>query len=946
MPPRKYIVKRTNSSGDLRSPTELVVGGVNAPLPESLSDSKRFLDSTSRISSGNPLLNKKKIHLPNASSEASFSDEPFSNNINISEKKYLVIVESPSKCKKIEGFLGPNYQCIASKGHLREIEGLKSIDTKGDYTITFTNTKEKETHIEFMRTVIAGYTFENILLATDDDREGEAIAWHICDLFGLPVDTTPRILFHEITQPALLAAVAAPIRVRMNIVKAQHARQILDMLVGFKISPYLWKYLYNNKSASLSAGRCQTPALRLIYDNQQEINQKKIEIKYNTTGYFFSQHIAFQLNHSYQDREQMSSFLELSRTFQHKIHVGSPKESTKSAPRPLNTSRLLQVASNTLHLSPKQTMMYCQQLYQDGHITYMRTDSMIYSKEFVGNAFQHIEKTWGSQYCSKKRDKIENQTNNNPHEAIRVTHIELSSVSYPKEQKIEALYRFIWKNTLESCMSDATFNCTTISITAPQEHTYQHVLEVPIFLGWKIIQNKENVSENPSTNKFVSEFIANPSGVLYTPHGLSSNQNNVCGNLLFFKSIESAGSPIQYNKIESKTVIQHKHSHYTESSLIQKLEEMGIGRPSTFSMLVETIQDRGYVKKMDVVGEEIECIDFVVENQVGVLCVDPLSGSNHNHHSTQDFAKQNRCGNLTLQKINKVFGNEKNKLVIQPIGILTTEFLVSSFSTLFDYEYTKHMEDALDLISNNENRETSWSESHSDSTTKSESSEACKGLWSEICIKCNNEIKQLAKTMKSVEKKTYKINDEYTLVFMKNGPVLIKTLENGTTEFANVVKDIQLNLDILSRNEYIIDDLLEMKQIILGKHDGNDVILKNGKYGPYIEWTILDKGTDIMRTSVKHIQKPFHLIELGDVLPLIVKNGDDARAPPNAPNKAVIRIIDENTSIRKGKFGAYVYYKTEHMKSPQFFNMSKFKKGYAVCDLQDIKDWLKDTHNI
>ena len=239
-------------------------------------------------------------------------------------------------------------------------------------------------------------------------------------------------------------------------------------------------------------------------------------------------------------------------------------------------------------------------------------------------------------------------------------------------------------------------------------------------------------------------------------------------------------------------------------------------------------------------------------------------------------------------------------------------------------------------------------------------------VWSDICVKCNNEIKQLAKTMNSVEKKTYKINDEYTLVFMKNGPVLIKTLENGTTEFANVVKDIQLNLDKLSRNEYTIDDLLEMKQIVLGKHNDNDVLLKNGKYGPYIEYhdnastsfpasspnatvmrtSTLVSNTIIMRISVKHIQKPFHLIELNDVLSLIVKNGDDARAPPNAPNKAIIRIIDENTSIRKGKFGAYIYHKTEHMKSPQFFNMSKFKKGYAVCDLQDIKDWLKDTHNI
>ena len=345
---------------------------------------------------------------------------------------------------------------------------------------------------------------------------------------------------------------------------------------------------------------------------------------------------------------------------------------------------------------------------------------------------------------------------------------------------------------------------------------------------------------------------------------------------------------------------------------------MGIGRPSTFSMIVETIQDRGYVKKLDVVGEEIECIDFVVENKV-----------------------------LTLQKINKIFGNEKNKLVIQPIGILTTEFLVSSFSTLFDYEYTKHMENALDLISNNENGELPWSESQCDSTTNSEWRSAPGRVWYDICIKCNNEIKQLSTTMNNVEKKSFKINNEYTLVFMKNGPVLIKTLENGTTEFANVVKDIQLNLSKLSRNEYTIEDLLEIKQIILGKHDDNDVILKNGKYGPYIEWTEKENPmSNIMRTSVKHIQKSFHLIELNDVLSLIVKNGDDVREPPSAPNKAIIRIIDENTSIRKGKFGAYVYYKTVHMKSPQFFNMSKFKKGFAVCDLQDIKDWLKNTHNI
>jgi len=807
-----------------------------------------------------PRTYKKKIPSARDSTGAS---EPY-----LTDGHYLIIVESPSKCKKIEGFLGPNYQCIASKGHLREIEGLKSIDTKGDFTISFTPINNKKTHIEFMRTVISRFSHENILLATDDDREGEAIAWHICDIFGLPIERTPRILFHEITRPALLAAVAAPIQLRMNIVKAQRARQILDMLVGFKISPFLWKYLYNNKSASLSAGRCQTPALRLIYDNQQKINQKTSEIKYTTTGYFFSQHIAFQLTQSdFVHTDEVVSFLELSKTFQHRICVGSPKESTKSAPKPLNTSRLLQMASNTLHLSPKQTMMYCQILYQDGHITYMRTDSMIYSKEFVELAFHHIEKTWGSPYCHKNREKIENPKKDNPHEAIRITHIELTSVSYPKEPKIEALYRLIWRNTLESCMADAKYTCTTISISAPLERNYQHVLEIPLFLGWKIIQSRENIHEN---------------------------QNTTGANVLFFKSVESAGSPIQYNKIEVKTGIQHKHNHYTESSLIQTLEELGIGRPSTFSMIVDTIQSRGYVKKMDVVGDEVECTDFLLEDQV-----------------------------LTSLKTKKIFGNEKNKLVIQPIGILTTEFLMASFSNLFDYEYTKHMEDALDLISNREN-----------------SAEP----WFNICITCNNEIKQLSKQMNSVEKKSFKINDEYTLVFTKNGPVLVKNLENGTTEFVNVSKDIEINLDKLGRNEYTIEELLETKQIILGKYENNDVLLKNGKYGPYIEWTSAEKN--ITRTSAKNIQKSFQQIELADVLPIIHASESGIRSPPSAPNKSILRIIDENTSIRKGKFGAYIYHKTEHMKSPQFYNMSKFKKGFAVCELQEIKDWLKSTYNI
>ena len=200
-------------------------------------------------------------------------------NINLNAK-YLIIVESPSKCGKIESFLGDEYCCIASKGHIRTIEGLKSIDTKSTFEPTFTIIEEKSSHIEQMRSVINRFSKQNIILASDDDREGEAIAWHICKVFDLPIETTKRILFHEITKKAIIDAVNNPTTINMNLVHAQHARQVLDMVVGYKISPHLWKYLYHNKSNSLSAGRCQTPALRLVYDNEKE--KSEIETKYKT----------------------------------------------------------------------------------------------------------------------------------------------------------------------------------------------------------------------------------------------------------------------------------------------------------------------------------------------------------------------------------------------------------------------------------------------------------------------------------------------------------------------------------------------------------------------------------------------------------------------------------------------------------------------------------------
>jgi DNA topoisomerase-1 len=800
------------------------------------------------------------------------------DTLEIGSAKYLIIVESPSKCKKIEGFLGSQYKCIASKGHLREINGLKSINIKGNFEITFSHVAEKEAHIQFMKQIIQQFPSTNVYLATDDDREGEAISWHIAELFHLPIETTPRILFHEITQTAIETALQTPTRINMQLVYAQQARQVLDIIVGFKISPFLWKYLYNSKESSLSAGRCQTPALRLVYDNEKEKDRFSTETKYKTTAYFFSKNIGFALDHDFTDSTNMVDFLEKSKLFAHQLSIGSQKDSIKHAPTPLNTSRLLQVANNVLHLSPKQTMTYCQQLYQEGHITYMRTDSTKYSKEFLDKMKLYIETKWKPEYVGSL-DKLENKDSQNPHEAIRVTHIEKSFITN-EDAKLVSLYKLIWRTTVESCMKDAKYYLTQVFISAPDTHSYTYTIETPVFLGWKSVNIKK---EDPDP--------ACPTDI----------QNQDTGLLLYFQSIAQKGSPAIYNHIESVINVQKKHSHYTEASLIQKLEDLGIGRPSTFSSIVETIQDRGYVSRVNIEGSPVKCIEYKLKEKT-----------------------------IEIIEKEKVFGNEKNKLVIQPVGILTVEFLIAYFNELFSYEYTNQMETKLDIISN-----------HNQNPTEPIN-------WYDICKECYNDIRKQSKELK-IEKQRYKINDEYDLVFEKFGPVLKKNTHMETEdgeliyEYKSIKKDISLDLEKLKRMEYTMDDLIEINHICLGNYKELPVDLKNGRYGPYIEW-------NGQKQSVKQIQKEFSDIKIEDVMFLLNPEEKDTEPSTNertlATNKNILRIIDTDMSIRKGKFGAYIYYRTDKMSTAQFYNLNKFRKGYLSCELQILKDWIKETHGI
>jgi DNA topoisomerase-1 len=784
--------------------------------------------------------------------KTSISTKQKTTDIN-TNAKFLIIVESPSKCKKIEGFLGTEYCCIASKGHIRTIDGLKSIDIKTNFEPKFSIIDEKKDHVEYMKSIISRFSKENIILASDDDREGEAIAWHICEVFNLPIETTPRIIFHEITKDAINNAVKNPITINMNIVKAQHARQVLDIIVGYTVSPFLWKYLYHNKANSLSAGRCQTPALRLVYENEKD-KKGELETKYKTFSSFLSKNIRFDLNKEMDKEEEILNFLEKSKNFAHILKIGSPKEIKKSPPKPLNTSRLLQVASNTLHLSPKNTMDICQKLYQAGYITYMRTDSQKYSGEFIKKVENFITDAFTNPAYISNKDNLENKDLNNPHEAIRVTNLDISSIT-DDDTRTCSLYKLIWRTSIESCMTEARYNSIHVTVTAPLDYHYEYVIEIPIFLGWKKLMEKVDT---------ITEIQNDPSSLL-----------------LYFQSIEKSGKPINYNYIESNIVVRNKHQHYTEATLINTLEELGIGRPSTFASIIDTIQERGYVKRMDIEGETRTCIEYRLEDN-----------------------------NIKKLEKQKVFGNEKSKLIIQPVGILTIEFLVQHFQKLFEYEYTKLMETDLDIIATG-------------NITN----------WSNICKKCYAEIKELSKPMSKLEKQIYTLDEKHDYIFEKYGPVIRIRQEDGTFEYKAAKKDMKIDLEKLKTGQYTIDELYEIKNNYLGKYEGHDMYIKNGKFGPYVEWG--DK-----RESIKKLGKPLDKIILTDIIDFL---GSDNN---KSSGKNILRILNNEFSIRKGKFGAYVYYKREDMNKPEFFNINKFTEGFSTCDPEVLINWLKTTYKI
>jgi DNA topoisomerase-1 len=783
-------------------------------------------------------------------------------------KKYsttttLVIVESPAKCKKIEEYLGPGYKCVASYGHLRELSSLKNINFDNNFEATYTiiDNAIKKKQIDFLKKEIKNAN--EVVISTDDDREGEAIGWHICKLFNLDINKTKRIIFNEITEAALQKAIKNPTRINMNIVHAQQARQILDLLVGFQVSPMLWKYISKNSEKSLSAGRCQTPALRLVYDNQKEINAAKEKEKYNTTGFFTNMNIQFELTPQgkFDTKDDVIEFLDGSAEFDHIYSCTKPLIVFKKAPEPFTTSRLQQTASNELHFSPKETMKVCQSLYEGGYITYMRTDSKKYSKEFIDSTKDYIIRNYEEKYINENIDvlintnedekgKKDNNLVQEAHEAIRPTKISLKDLPDTLDSKEKRMYKLIWENTLESCMSSASFYSITANILALNNLKFSYTSELINFPGWKIV-SKKHINEIKPDNKEY-QYLQ------------TIKQNQV----------------VPYKKIISKVTLTNIKSHYTEARLVQLLEEKGIGRPSTFAMLIDKIQERGYVKREDVKGKELNCTDFELEN-----------------------------GEIFEIESKREFGNEKNKLVLQPLGLIVMEFLEKNFNDLFNYNYTKEMEDDLDKISKGNK------------------------IWYELCKDCNNQISILMNNLKDETKLEIKIDENNSYVIGKYGPVIKSTnVVDGknNTIFNKVIKDVDIHK--LENGDYKLEDILDSthkrSQYNLGKYQGHDVILQKGKFGLYISW---DKNS---KTLKELGNQPIESITFKDIEKYLDEGSN------------IIREISDNITIRKSAKGEYIFYKSAKMKKPVFYNFKGFEEDYKKCDINILRNWLKETHKI
>ena len=771
-------------------------------------------------------------------------------------KENLVIVESPAKAKTIEKFLGENYKVMSSYGHIRDLKKKEiSIDTN-TFTPDYEIPDEKKKLVSELRS--NAQKAQKVWLASDEDREGEAISWHLCEVLGLDEEKTNRIVFHEITKPAILDAIEHPRHLDMNLVNAQQARRVLDRLVGFKLSPVLWRKV----KPALSAGRVQSVAVRLIVEREREIQNFKSEPYYRVNAIFALlsadgsvSEVKAELDTRFKTHDEVIQFLEMCKDAKFTISSVSKKPLRRTPAPPFTTSTLQQEAARKLGFTVSQTMMVAQHLYENGRITYMRTDSVNLSSLCVNASKAEIINLYGEEYSKPRQYHTSSKGAQEAHEAIRPTYMNMTEIEGTSQER--RLYDLIWKRTAASQMADAEIEKTTVEIT---------------------IENPGALQASPVNSKFIATGeIVKFDGFLKVYRESVDDDSEQEDEFSHILPPMKKGEELIRREIVATERFSQGPLRYTEASLVHKLEELGIGRPSTYAPTISTIQQREYVQKGDKKGETRT---FEVATLKGIK--------------------------IDVKQKKEIAGSDKGKLLPTDIGIVVNDFLMEHFKDIMDYNFTARVEQQFDRIAEGDKE---WQKMMKDFYKKFEPT--------------------VEKTMN--ERSEHKAGERELGIDPKTGrPVFVKigrfgpVVQIGTAEDSNKPQFAQLPAN-LSMETVALDEALELFKLprTVGEFEGSPVVIGTGRFGPYVmhnkKFVSLPKDEDPMtitlETSValieqkrmqerqRHIkgfeEEPKLEILNGRYGPYIAYDGKNYRLPKNMHEKAEQLTLEQCMDIIK-----------------------------------------------
>lgn len=668
--------------------------------------------------------------------------------------KNLVIVESPAKAKTIEKFLGADYKVASSFGHIADLPTKEiGVDTEGDFTPKYIVSRDKKDVVKKLKSLAK--SAETVWLASDEDREGEAIAWHLAEELDLKNTNTKRIVFHEITKQAILKAIENPRTIDYNLVNAQQARRVLDRLVGYELSPVLWRKV----KGGLSAGRVQSVAVRLIVEREREIQDFTPEASYRIDAEFSTEDgksLKAKIPKNFETREEAEQFLKDNIGANFKVADLTTKPAKKNPAPPFTTSTLQQEASRKLYFSVGKTMTLAQRLYEAGHITYMRTDSVNLSDEARKGAKEEILKAYGEKYAKSRQFKGKAKGAQEAHEAIRPTNFANHSISAERDQ--QRLYELIWKRAIASQMSDAQLERTNVKIEADKhDNIFTANGEVLKFEG------------------FLKVYL----------EGSDEEDEEQSGMLPAMK----AGQPLFKDYITATERFTRPPYRYTEASLVKKLEELGIGRPSTYAPTISTIQSRNYIERGSVDGTEREYVQFTLKGD-----------------------------KLTEKNLTETVGSDKGKLVPTATGMVVNDFLVNHFSNILDYNFTAKVEESFDNIAEGNKEWTSMMK------------EFYKDFHPHVQDVAKNADREVGERILGEDPETGK---PVSVRLGKFGPMVqIGSVEDEEKpQFASLAPD--QNMETLTYEEAMALFDLPKK---LGEYKGESVEVNNGRYGPYVRF--------------------------------------------------------------------------------------------------------------